>query len=482
MKSTCVLAAACVALVAATGAAQVRPKVAVNSLKADVSFLSSDALEGRATPSPGLGIAAEFIAAGFRRAGLEPAGDDGYFQTARYEVVTPKLEGLELVVEAGGAAVKADTGKVVVQEAVAAELSRTPVVTVTDASALDALQPEQVRGKVLVIDVAEAGSAAFAAMRRLPALARTHEPRLVIVLRAGAAGGSARPRMRDASAASSTVAILAVSDAALRSAILGARDATVSVRVPAPGVQPVTLRNVVGVLRGTDPVLRDTYLVLSAHYDHLGMRATGEGDCIFNGANDDASGVAMVMEAGRVLAARPERPKRSIVFLALYGEEAGGLGSAYYCQHPAVPLAKTVADINFEQLGRTDDTEGPRPRQFNLTGFDYTDLATAFSRAGRDTGVKVVKHERNSDAYFGASDNAAFSERGVPSTTISVAYAFADYHRVGDEWTRIDFENMAAVGDTIVLGVLRIASSKEAPRWHTDNPKVARYVRAREGK
>jgi Zn-dependent M28 family amino/carboxypeptidase len=237
---------------------------------------------------------------------------------------------------------------------------------------------------------------------------------------------------------------------------------------------------VIGVLRGSDPALKDTYLVLTAHYDHLGVRGTGEGDHIYNGANDDASGTSSVLEIARALAALPQRPRRSIVFIALFGEELGELGSRYYCQHPVFPLAKTIADINLEQLGRTDDTEGPRLLQFNLTGFDYTDIAAFLSKAGEETGIRAVKHVENSDSFFGRSDNAAFADAGVPSTTLSVSYIFPDYHRPGDEWPKLDYDNMAKVDNAVALGVYRIADSAEAPRWNKDNPKTARYVEARE--
>jgi Zn-dependent M28 family amino/carboxypeptidase len=163
--------------------------------------------------------------------------------------------------------------------------------------------------------------------------------------------------------------------------------------------------------------------------------------------------------------------------MALFGEEAGLLGSRYYCRHPIFPIAKTVAEINLEQLGRTDDTEGPRPLQFNLTGFDYTNIAAAFSAAGEETGIKVVKHETNSDAFFGRSDNAAFADVGIPSTTLSVSYVFPDYHQPGDEWQKLDYDNMAKVDVAVALGILKIAESAKAPQWNKDNPKVTRYIK-----
>src|SRR5205823_1752894 len=138
------------------------------------SFLASDALQGRATPSPGLDIAAEYIAAQFRRAGLEPAGDDGYFQTAAFQSVTPNLDGLELTFESGETTLKPAKGSLYLQEAVAADLSHTPLVKVpADAASLDALTPEQARGKALLIEFPDEPGAAVPVMRRIPpAIAR----------------------------------------------------------------------------------------------------------------------------------------------------------------------------------------------------------------------------------------------------------------------------------------------------------------------
>jgi len=267
-----------------------------------------------------------------------------------------------------------------------------------------------------------------------------------------------------------------VTDPAIRDAVAAMKEARLSAHVAAPAVRPVKLRNVAGLLRGSDPKLKDTYLVVTGHYDHLGVRGTGEGDHIYNGANDDASGTSSVIEIGSALAGLPARPKRSILFMTVFGEEVGGLGSRYYCQHPIFPVAKTVADINLEQLGRTDDNEGPKPGQFNLTGFDYTNIAAIFSAASEGSGIKVVKHEKNSDLFFGRSDNASFAEAGIPSTTLSVAYIYPDYHKPGDEWQKLDYDNMAKVDLAIALGILKIADSAEAPHWNQDNPKAARYI------
>jgi Zn-dependent M28 family amino/carboxypeptidase len=259
---------------------------------------------------------------------------------------------------------------------------------------------------------------------------------------------------------------------------------------PAPGKRPqlvtnpgadggdrFALRNVAGILRGSDPELRDTYVLIGAHYDHAGIRGQGE-DRIFNGANDDASGTAAVIELANTLARLPVRTKRSIVFVAFFGEEKGMLGSRQYVRQPAAPISKTIAALCLEQLGRTDDSEGSRVLSANITGFAFTTLPRVIEQAGKETGVKVWKHEKASDEFFNRSDNIAFAQAGVPAHTLSVAYLFPDYHRSSDHWDKLDYDNMAAVVRTVGLGTLMLADSADAPRWNETEPKTEPYRNA----
>jgi len=467
--------AACAAA-QAPAAGDLTGRITANALKADVSFLASDALEGRGTPSRGLDIAAEYIAAQFRRAGLEPAGDDGYFQTAQFASVAPNTDGLALTIEANGTSIKADKTAIGVLGAAPLDLSHAPAIMAPgDRASLEALAPQQVSGKVLVFTSRNARS-----LRDLFARLR---PALVINLMKAppAPARSTAQQLRELDSAQ--VPILQVWDAAVRKALAGAKpgplEAAVSAHMSAPAIAPVKLRNVVAVLRGSDHALTNTYVLMTAHYDHLGIRGSGPGDHIYNGANDDASGTASLIEIANAVAAGP-RPRRSIVFVALFGEELGELGSQYYVRHPVFPLSRTVADINLEQLGRTDDSTGPHVGMFNLTGFDFSDIAGVFRKAGTEAGIHVVKDQQNSDQYFTASDNYAFANAGVPSTTISVSYVFPDYHRPGDEWPKLDYENMAKVDRAIALGIEAMADSTAEPRWNTANPAVERFVRARQ--
>jgi Zn-dependent M28 family amino/carboxypeptidase len=240
----------------------------------------------------------------------------------------------------------------------------------------------------------------------------------------------------------------------------------------------VKLRNVIGVLRGSDAVLKDTYVLVTAHYDHIGIRPGGDGDRIFNGANDDGSGTVSVIELASALARLKQRPKRSIVFMTFFGEEKGLLGSRYYGRHPVFPIEKTVSDINLEQVGRTDSSEGPQLSNATMTGFDYSDVGTIFKAAGEMTGVNVYKHATNSDSFFGRSDNQALADQGVPAHTLCVAYVYPDYHGLGDHWEKIDYGNMEKVDRMVALALLMIADSSEEPRWNEANPRTARYVKA----
>jgi hypothetical protein len=491
MKRTLGVAAALIAAFALSqtvpDSQQTTSKIDPNDLRADVSFLASDALEGRATPSRGLDIAAEYLAAQFRRSGLEPAGDDGYFQSATYILVKPSAEGLDLTLTIGERKFVPDKNSITVlqpgplnledADAVVMPASeQTAPVEVTPGGAK--FPSERYNGKVVITD-----------LRNMVLMSRSRPKFIIIINTPGdpLLGGANSPSpgfgLREASApAPSMPPIVFIADPALRSALRETNDAQVSVtaRIPAPTEESVKVRNVIGVLRGSDPRFKDTCVVVSAHYDHAGISANTQGDNIFNGANDDASGAAGVIAIAKALATQASHPKRSIAFLEVFGEERGELGSRYYAHHPVFPIVKTIANINLEQIGRTDSSEGPRLLQFNLTGHDYTTLAAVFEKASQGTGVQVVKDAANTERYFGGSDNISFAEVGVPSTTISVTYQFPDYHAPGDEWPKLDYENMAKVVGAVASGVFRLADSNEVPRWNTENPRTARYVKARE--
>lgn len=241
----------------------------------------------------------------------------------------------------------------------------------------------------------------------------------------------------------------------------------------------VQCKNVIGILRGSDPVLRDTYIIVSAHYDHIGTLETASGltsakptsdhDEIYNGANDDGSGTVSVIAIARAFANLRVRPKRSLIFMTFCGEELGLFGSRYYAEHPVIPLKQTIGNINLEQVGRSD---GDIKRgSASLTGFDFTSLGALFERAGETYGIRVHGNKQ-SDKYFRASDNYSFAKYGIPDNTLCTAFEFPDYHGLKDEWPKIDYSQMAQIDRLTAEVVWTLANSKAAPSWNADNEKT----------
>jgi Zn-dependent M28 family amino/carboxypeptidase len=208
------------------------------------------------------------------------------------------------------------------------------------------------------------------------------------------------------------------------------------------------------------------------------MKTAGEGDRIYNGANDDGSGIVSIIEIANALGGMKKHAGRTIVFMAFFGEEEGLIGAEYYVHHPVFPLSKTVADVNLEQLGRTDSSKGKELANVAPTGYSYSNMIDVFRAAGDHTGIKVYD-DSDTDMYFPASDNYAFAEAGIPAHTFCVAFKYPDYHAVGDEWQKIDFENMAKVDRMLALGVELLADDANPPQWNADNPKAKRYADAR---
>jgi hypothetical protein len=464
------------ALLASTGAAAqsakaadpVGSRISAQSLRGHLSFLASDLLEGRGTPSRGQDLAAEYIAAQFRRAGLEPAGDDNYFQTSTWKYAERDMTQFSLTIKNGSKSLTVPAAAIDLRLREALSLQDAAVVAMPWADAMK--DSARADGKVLVLTLPEDRRAAYGELQKF-----SGKPAVLVLIDASRKQGSGvngwlveEGARRPQDAQRSVVVYDAQAAEALTTA-----GASLSVNVPAPVERQVKLRNVVGVLRGSDPALKNTYVMLTSHYDHLGIR---NGD-IYNGANDDGSGTVSVIEIASALAAQTTRPKRSIVFMTFFGEELGLVGSRYYGKHPVFPIKDTVADLNLEQIGRTDDSEGPRVSAANLTGFDYSSIAATLQRAGAASGVRLVKHPQNSDRYFAQSDNQSLADAGVPAHTLSVAYAFPDYHGKDDDWDKVDYDNMARIDRMVARGVLAIANDRKAPAW-SDVPNAARYKEA----
>ncbi|HEU5021304.1 MAG TPA: M28 family peptidase [Bryobacteraceae bacterium] len=437
------LALGCLVGLAAVAAAASYGRISPDSLRANITWLASDDRQGRLSPSPGLDASADYLAAQFRAAALAPAGNGGsFFQTAQFAQVTPNFEGFQLRVEAGERSVRVQN--VLVRSIRALDFHNEPVVVWPAA------------------DVA--GRVVYAGRRPLddPGLdaLRAKKPALILL-----SGSGSRQRSTEAALMDPGAGIPPVIQVYSRAAgeLFRGGHARLALHLAAPARRDVKLRNVAGILRGSDAALRSQYVIVSAHYDHMGTKPPGPGDRIYNGANDDASGTASLIEIAKALAADP-KPKRSVLFLAVFGEEEGLLGSAYYVRHPLVPIGRTIANLNLEQLGRTDSSDGAEIATFSLTGDDYSDLPRTLAAAAKTQGISTY-HKEGSDDYFDRSDNYSFAAAGIVAHTLVVAFEFPDYHEVSDEASKIDYANLAKVDRGIAAGVLAVANAAEAPKW-----------------
>ena len=211
--------------------------------------------------------------------------------------------------------------------------------------------------------------------------------------------------------------------------------------------------NVIGLIEGSDPKLKDEYIILSAHYDHLGTR----GDNIFNGANDNASGTATVIQLMKALAKAKKEgngPKRSIVALLVCGEEKGLLGSTYYTKLPAYPLEQTIVNVNVDMVGRTDRLHEPGDEYIYVIGADK--LSSELHEINEEANVKYVNmdldyrfnDEKDPNRYYYRSDHYNFVKKGIPAIFYFNG-VHDDYHKSSDTFDKIDFDLMAKTAKLI---------------------------------
>jgi Zn-dependent M28 family amino/carboxypeptidase len=222
--------------------------------------------------------------------------------------------------------------------------------------------------------------------------------------------------------------------------------------------------NTVGILEGSDPVLKHEYLVYSAHMDHIGITA-GRSDSINNGADDDASGTAGVIELAEAFSRPGARPRRSIIFLTVSGEEKGLWGSDYFSRHPPVPLQQVVANINIDMIGRNwADT-------IVAIGKEHSDLGTTLervNRAHRELGMTAIDDRWPEERFYFRSDHYNFARRGVP-----ILFFFngvhEDYHEVTDSPEKINSEKEARILKLLFYLGQDIGNSAKRPQWKPES-------------
>jgi Zn-dependent M28 family amino/carboxypeptidase len=229
-------------------------------------------------------------------------------------------------------------------------------------------------------------------------------------------------------------------------------------------LQSLTAPNTIGILPGSDPVLRREYVVFSAHMDHIGI-TPGQPDSINNGADDDGSGTTGVIELAEAFSRPGARPKRSLIFLTVSGEEKGLWGSRYFSEHPPVPLERVVADINIDMIGRNwRDT-------IVAIGKEHSDLGATLERVNRahpELHMTAVDDRWPEERFYFRSDHYNFARKGVP-----ILFFFngvhEDYHRVTDSVDKINSEKESRILKLLFYLGQDIGNAAERPKWNPES-------------
>ncbi|MES2305267.1 MAG: alkaline phosphatase family protein [Gemmatimonadota bacterium] len=485
-----------------------------------IEILASDSFEGRGPGTRGDTLTVRHISEEFRKLGLRPMGANGSF-----------LQPVEMVRIKGGGTfalqrdgVMLDSGNQVVlapgvdsARSVSGEMVFVGYGIATLDHRWDDYKNVDVRGKIVVqLAGLPSGPEWDALSVNIPTSLKAEAAMdrgaagIVVVTSdlAVRANQSARPvtgLARDAAAPPVATTLLVGPEAgarllspagALEALRATARSKSFSpVAVPgrlsihyAPTVMRFTTHNVVALVAGTDPAARDEYVIVSAHHDHLGRDTTLKGDQIFNGALDNAGGIAQLLEMARAAAASPAR--RSVLFVATAVEELGLLGAEWYVRHPAVPLAKTAGVINLDFM-----TPWGRTRDVISIGDGMSTLDTLVRNAAAAQGRVMTRDPYPEQNFYVRSDHYAFAKAGIPGLFVgsgmdyvgrpagwgkqrSDAYLAREYHRVNDD-VRADWDLSGAVEDAAMLSdvVRRLANDSAWPSW-TSRPATANYQRA----
>ena len=441
------------------------PQVCDRCIHSHMAFLASDALRGRGSGTTDELVAATYIASILEMYRLEPAGENGtYLQKAtivRRKVIRPsrlefRLPGTPprnvswthgnemLVLHLGRPQLVGPLQKVDLQQPAQRVKSGAVVLVnreVRQEDAEDLISRMTAQGAVaIIIPESQQLRAHWKAGAAKP---------LELAVEVEGAGRAGLGMSFDVLALSKTAA----------AELANLQDGTLLHLVTAAGPPQKTYTwNAVARIPGSDPSQQHAAILLTAHLDHLGIGTPVNGDKIYNGADDDASGTTAVLELARVLAGQSNRRP---VIVALFGsEEKGGVGSSYFRDHPPVPLKDIAAYLEFEMIGRPD----PKVSRDTLwlSGWDRSDLGPQLAAHG----AHLVADPHPEQHFFERSDNYVFAKTGMVAQTVSSYGLHKDYHRPSDDLAHIDFKHMDEAIGSLIEPMLWLVNSDFVPRWN----------------
>ncbi len=443
-----------------------------DDLRMRLGIIADDSMRGRATPSPELRETAEYVAAQFESFGLRPGAGDSWLQEYPLTSMRAGPQSAHLVAITGpNGSWQLEFG----EDYFASYQARTAegdgglyLVTVGD-------EGSDVSGKTIVMRVTMnnlqqvfgGGLASMIEGEPAGILLSLDVPDSFMGRLRGFLG-SERMQVGEPEEISVPVVFLVHSrlPAPLAAVFSGEESAdgwSARIRTEAV-VNTETAPNTIGILEGSDSELRDEFVIFTAHMDHIGVSSDVEGDSINNGADDDGSGTVTIVELAQAFAALETRPRRSLVFMTVSGEERGLLGSQWYSENPTVPLEQTVADLNIDMIGRNwQDTIVAIGKAESSLG----PLVETIAAAHPELNMEVIDDLWPEENFYSRSDHFNFARNGVP-----ILFFFngvhEDYHQVSDEVDKIGYDKMARIGRLIFYLGLEVANADERPTWDAD--------------
>jgi len=513
----------------AAGAQRGVEQITAAQMRAFLTFIASDEMEGRDTPSRGLDTTAKFIAMNLTRWGFKPAGDEGSFlqhialrrDRLDAENTRAELNGQRLVLgedyipatnagSASGQLVFVGSGWLIKSKNVDAykgidAKGKIAIIASSNTMPGGARIGEDLgkRGEDWMNPIEYARRQGVAGIVYFPSpqfLANWDRNRQRIMERTpvipekflSQSGGSIpsitiSSKTADAILQGETGEQTGNRDAAAISAAMTGGGAIPSFALKpekklsfnvAAKNETLSTQNVVAVWEGSDPILKNEYVALGAHYDHVGLAATPvKGDAVYNGADDDGSGTTALLAMAEALAHAAARPKRSVLFVWHCGEEKGLWGSRYFTDNPTIPLGQIITQLNIDMIGRSKKEGDTNVRNRNLTGpneiyvighrmmsTELGDLSEAVNKRYLNLGYDYRYDDpKDPNRFFYRSDHYNYARKGIP-----IIFFFdgvhEDYHQLGDEVQKIDFQKMEKVTRTIYLTLWELGNRATRPK------------------
>ena len=447
--------------------------ISVADMKQHMEVIAHDSMRGRDTPSPELMETARYVAERFAEFGLEPGNGDSYLQLYPLSSIKPApASDHRLVLEGPDGSVELAYGDefFMLHDSKLAE-GEGPLEFVTVDSEFG-----EVDGRIVTL-VLTAANIRSVLGGGLKDKLGPHDPAGVLVVldipdnffsQLKGYLSSDQTRVGEVDDESVPAAFVAISSlpSDLAASIQdgsGAVGWSASMRSEAR-VDVVEAPNTIGWIEGSDPELKNEYIVFTAHMDHVGVGSPVDGDSIYNGADDDASGTVTIVELAQAFASLPEAPRRSLVFMTVSGEEKGLLGSGWYAEHPTFPMEQTVANLNLDMIGRN------WPDTIVAIGKEESSLGPLVEKVAAEhpeLDMAVIDDIWPEEGFYSRSDHYNFARLGVP-----ILFFFNgthdDYHRPSDHPDRIGYDKMSRIGKLLFFLGYEVATEDDRPRWDAE--------------